>query len=80
MNNRECHRCGKPINHWGLCDECNKWPRVAECDECPYDSICDRCAATMLQYAEPGKKPDKLCERTRYFVKNGIYRIAECER
>lgn len=25
MNNKECHRCGKPINHWGLCDECNKW-------------------------------------------------------
>ena len=60
-------------------DESNRWPRVAECDECPYDSICDRCAATMLQYAEPGEKPEKLCERTRYLVKNGIYRIAACE-
>lgn len=25
MAKRECHRCGKPINRYGLCDECNKW-------------------------------------------------------
>ena len=59
--------------------QCNDWPRVAECEECPYDTVCDRCAATMLQYAEPGVRPEKLCARTRYLVRNGIRRIPDCD-
>jgi len=58
---------------------CNNWPRVAECDGCPYFDVCDNCAATMLEYAEPGKRPARLCERTRYMVKHGVRRIAECQ-
>lgn len=25
MADRKCCRCGKPINRYGLCDECKKW-------------------------------------------------------
>ena len=67
-------------NAWkAINDVCNKWPRVPECDECPYASVCDKCAATMLKYEVPGKRPEKLCERTRYMVKNGIRHIPACD-
>ena len=59
--------------------EVNHWPRVPECEGCPYEKGCDKCAAKMLRYAEPGKVPTALCERTREFVRNGIGDIPECE-
>lgn len=58
---------------------CNNWPRVADCDGCPYYYICDNCAANMSDYAETGKCPAGICERTRYLVKHGIRMIAECK-
>ena len=55
------------------------WPRVPECEGCAYSQACHACAAEMLQYAEPGKQPLEMCERTRYFVKNGVWMVPECE-
>ena len=60
-------------------EEANNWPRVPECEGCAYRWVCNTCAANMLQYAEPGKQPTKLCERTKYFVQNGISHIPECD-
>lgn len=59
--------------------ESNAWPRVPECEGCPYDPVCANCAANMLEYAEPGKQPLALCERTKYFVQHGVIQISECE-
>ena len=59
--------------------EANNWPRVPECQDCVYLPVCNNCAATMLQYAEPGKQPTGLCELTRYYVQHGIRRIPECD-
>lgn len=58
--------------------EVNRWPRVPECEGCAYRGVCNTCPATMLQYAEPGKQPDKVCELTRYYVQHGVMHIAEC--
>ena len=55
------------------------WPRVPECEGCAYRQACNNCAAEMLQYAEPGKQPIEMCERTRYFVKNGVWPAPECD-
>ena len=58
----------------------NSWPRVPECRECPYEPACsNHCAADALAFAEPGKQPMGLCERTRNMVKHGIWRIPDCE-
>lgn len=57
----------------------NSWPRVPECEGCAYEEACDRCAAKMLRFAEPGKVPTGLCERTREFVRNGLKHIPECD-
>ena len=60
--------------------EAGSWPRVPECEGCVYREVCyNDCAAVMLQYAEPGKQPIELCEQTRYYVRHGIRRIAECD-
>ena len=59
--------------------QANSWPRVPECEECVYRKVCNNCAANMMQYAEPGKQPIRLCEQTRYFVKHGVSHIPECE-
>ena len=59
--------------------EANNWPRVPECEGCVYRWVCNTCAANMLKYAEPGKQPTKLCERTKYFVQNGVSHIPECD-
>ncbi len=59
--------------------EVNQWPRVPECEGCPYEEACLNCAAHMLQFAEPGKRPEELCRQTRMFVKNGIRHIPDCE-
>ena len=55
------------------------WPVVPECKGCAYESVCDTCAARMLSYCAPGKCPEKLCEKTRYFVSQGVYRITDCD-
>ena len=55
------------------------YPRVAECKGCPYDRVCVRCAGRMLPYAEPGKQPLRLCEKTRYLVHRGVIGIPDCE-
>ena len=59
--------------------EVMNWPRVPECDGCAYRGVCTNCAATMLQYAEPGKQPVEMCERVRNFVRHGIMHIPECD-
>ena len=48
--------------------EANHWPRVPECEGCAYEKVCFNCAATTIQYAEPGKIPIGLCEKTKCFV------------
>ena len=62
------------VNH-----EANNWPRVPECEDCPYETVCTNCAASVLRYAEMGKQPIALCERTREFVRSGIVNMPECE-
>jgi len=59
--------------------EVNHWPRVPECEGCAYEGVCHKCAATMLQYAEPGKQPIKFCERIKHLVQQGIIHIPDCE-
>ena len=56
-----------------------KWPRVPECEGCVYKKVCNNCAANMLQFAEPGKQPTAVCERTKYFVAHGVLHLPECE-
>ena len=48
------------------------WPRASECRDCAYEQICGICAAEALKYAEPGKQPKALCERTRYLASRGV--------
>ena len=59
-------------------EACN-WPRVPACEGCAYRDVCNPCAAAMLQFAESGKQPVGLCERTRYFVQHGVRRIPDCD-
>ena len=59
--------------------EANNWPRVPECEGCPYDDVCFNCAANVLRYAELGKQPLALCEKTKAFVRNGVNQITKCE-
>ena len=56
-----------------------QWPRTPECEGCAYEPACIRCAAYFMQFAKPGKQPLELCERVRYYVKNGVWRIPECD-
>lgn len=56
----------------------NNWPRVPECIKCPYDEVCNNCMGNILQYAEPGKQPIALCEKTRQYVSQGVKSIPEC--
>ena len=58
---------------------CNEWPRVPECVECPYEPVCDNCAAAVLQYTEAGKRPAVLCRKTREMVRQGMWRIPNCD-
>ena len=57
----------------------NQWPRIPECEQCAYKITCNSCAAEALEYAEPGKQPIGLCERTKYLVQHGIKHIPDCE-
>lgn len=60
--------------------ESNHWPRVPECEGCAYNSVCNNCVLNMLQYAEPGKVPTALCERTKELARNGVLSLPECEK
>ena len=67
-------------NTWNTVNQmAANWPRVPECKDCPYASVCSLCAASMLECAEPGKQPLQMCERVRDLVKNGVWRIPECD-
>ena len=57
----------------------NQWPRVPECEGCAYRGVCNNCAATMLDFAEPGKQPKEMCETVRYYVQHGVMHIPECD-
>ena len=59
--------------------EASSWPRVPECEGCPYDGICTNCTANMLRFADPGKQPMVLCERTKKLVQHGVWQIPDCE-
>jgi len=59
--------------------EVSDWPKVPECEGCAYRPACNTCAANMLQFTEPGKQPIKWCERTKYFVRHGIWQIPDCD-
>jgi len=59
--------------------EANHWPRIPECNGCAYETVCDHCASNALQYAEPGKVPTPICERTREMIRNGVFRLPDCE-
>ena len=59
--------------------EACSWPQVPECNGCPYDKICNNCAGNMLEFAEPGKRPEALCEQTKLFVRHGVRPLPECE-
>lgn len=50
----------------------NNWPVYAGCDGCAYIGVCNVCAGNQLRFAEPGKKPDGLCEQTKRFVSSGV--------
>ena len=58
---------------------CSQWPQVPECMDCPYKSVCTKCPALKARFAEPGKQPFALCERTRYLVQCGVVSIPDCE-
>ena len=60
--------------------ESNHWPRVPECEGCAYNSVCNNCALKMFRYAEPGKVPTALCERTKELVRNGVLLLPECDK
>ena len=55
------------------------WPTAPECAGCAYEKVCSHCAADALKYAEPGKKPEGLCRRTRYMVSQGILPVSHCD-
>ena len=56
-----------------------RWPRAIECDGCAYASLCARCAGRLRQFAIPGTRSLRLCERTKRFVRQGVYSVPECE-
>ena len=55
------------------------WPRASDCDGCAYASLCVRCAGRLLKYAQPGIRPAELCRQTMEFVRQGVYRMPECD-
>ena len=59
--------------------KCLQWPRIPECIDCPYSDVCTNCMYEKSRFAEPGKQPLALCERTRYLVQRGVRRAPACE-
>ena len=55
------------------------WPRTAACEGCVYEHVCEVCIGHVVSYAEPGVWPHALCEKTKRFVRQGVYPAPECE-
>ena len=51
------------------------FPLPMECSNCAYDKVCFSCAAYRGLQAEKGHCNPKICERTKLFVKEGIYKL-----
>ena len=59
--------------------EAENWPAVSDCIGCFYEDVCGSCAAEKMKYAKEGKRPEKLCERTRYMVSRGVLPFPCCD-
>ena len=57
----------------------SRWQRAAACEGCPYEMVCESCVGRVAAFAEPGTWPHALCERTKRFVRQGVYPVPECE-
>ena len=67
-------------NAWKKLNQAAKdWPNAPECIGCAYESVCPTCSANEYHFAEPGKQPLPLCERTKYLVQHGVWNIPVCE-
>ena len=60
-------------------DQVSRLPRVPECEGCPYKPTCSACAGDLVPFAVSGNRPDQLCQRTVAFVRQGIWRLPDCE-
>ena len=58
-----------------------EWPVFSGCDGCAYAGVCNMCAGNQYRFAEPGKKPEGLCEQTKRFVCSGVRQLPDpdCE-
>ena len=61
--------------------EAENWPVYSGCNGCVYADVCIRCSGSQLRFAEPGKKPEGLCEQTKRFVCSGVRHLpdADCD-
>ena len=59
----------------------NNWPVYSGCIGCVYADVCNICAGNQIRFAEPGEKPEQLCEQTKRFVCSGVrlLRDGECD-
>lgn len=53
-------------------------PRAAVCEGCAYEPVCEHCTGRVAAFAEPGTWPHTLCERTKRFVREGVYPMPDC--
>ena len=57
----------------------DQWPRASACEGCAYESVCESCVGRIADFAEPGTWPHALCRRTKYFVRQGVYPVPDCD-
>lgn len=57
----------------------SRWPRAAVCEGCAYEPVCESCIGCVATFAEPGTWPHALCERTKRFVRQGVYSLPDCK-
>ncbi len=57
----------------------DRWPRSSACEGCAYKPVCIHCVGRVASFAEPGTWPRALCERTKRFVRQGVFTIPNCE-
>ncbi len=68
------------MNAWHRINQATtQLPRVPECSGCPYETVCNPCAGELLRFTVPGKRPEKLCQRTIEYVRHGVWHIPGCE-
>ncbi|MBR4537621.1 MAG: radical SAM protein [Clostridia bacterium] len=53
--------------------EALSYPLPMECNGCAYNKVCINCTACRSNRESPGHSNPALCERTRRFIKEGIY-------